>query len=67
MRETLYLIWSIEHKSWWAADERGYVNCRRSAGRYKFEQACRIVEGANIGLHNIPNEAMVPLEESEYE
>lgn len=54
-----WLIWSIEHEAWWKPNENGYTPERISAGRYTFEDACRIVKNANIGLRNVPNEAMI--------
>lgn len=54
-----WLIWSIEHRGWWAPNESGYRGVREQAGRYTFEQACNIVERANIGLKDAPNEAMI--------
>lgn len=55
----LFKIWSIEHQAWWSSGSRGYTEKRSDAGLYVFEQALKIVEEANIGLNNIPNEAMV--------
>ena len=62
---TEWLIWSNEHGAWWAPGHRGYVKSREKAGRYSFEEACMIVEGANRSMSNdgVPNEAMI-LDES---
>lgn len=56
----LWLIWSNEHKAWWAPDGNGYVRDRANAGLYEFEDALQIVADANRGLTHEPNEAMVP-------
>lgn len=60
----LYLIWSIEHEGWWKPRSMGYTELRSEAGMYTYEEAYRIVESANIGEHDIPNEAMVPVLEN---
>jgi len=54
-----WLIWSIEHTGWWRPNQRGYTTSRESAGRYTEEEAKRIVKGANMGNRDIPNEAMI--------
>jgi len=59
VENTKWLIWSHEHKAWWAANEMGYVSTRRNAGRYTFKRACEIVENANFALEREPHEAMV--------
>lgn len=55
--EKLFLIWSLEHKQWWAPHERGYVTEHTLAGRYPFIRALEILEGANVAGFN---EAIVP-------
>jgi hypothetical protein len=55
----MFKIWSIEHNAWWKPAERGYTKFRKKAGIYTFEKALEIVRGANIGLKDEPNEAMV--------
>lgn len=37
-----YLIWSNEHRCWWAPEERGYTQCVERAGRYSRTQAIDI-------------------------
>lgn len=59
MNEKLYLIWSIEHNGWWKPAMNGYTQKRNEAGKYNFATASLIVKNANIGLHDIPNEAMI--------
>lgn len=66
MNENLYLIYSLEHDAWWGNDRRGYVERRYKAGKYTFEEALKIVSEANIGLHDVPNEAMIKAEEEDY-
>lgn len=57
-----WLIYSFEHRAWWAKDRCGYVDKRENAGRYTLEEAIRICNTANIHgrLVNRPEEAMVP-------
>ena len=54
-----WLVWSIEHDAWWKENHNGYVKSRKGAGRYTFEDACKIVKGANIANKDVPNEAMI--------
>lgn len=54
-----WLIWSEEHRGWWAPRRSGYVLEKSEAGRYSFVEACEIVKGANINENNVPNEAMI--------
>lgn len=58
-----WIIWSIEHNAWWMPNHNGYVVERESAGRYSYEEALKIVKGANINKNDIPNEAMIHLED----
>lgn len=57
----LWLIWSMEHRGWWAPDHKGYVMSRVDAGRYSYDDALAIVRGANRHKDpmGIPNEAMI--------
>lgn len=55
------LIWSIEHQAWWKPNQRGYCVPRSAAGIYTLGLALEICKGANIGDHDEPNEAIVPL------
>lgn len=57
--KAMYLIWSIEHTAWWRPHGTGYTPKRSEAGLYSFEEAEKIVESANIGLHDTPNEAII--------
>ena len=45
--EQAWLIWSNEHKSWWAPDSAGYTRSRKAAGRYTRAEAVEICTGAN--------------------
>lgn len=60
-----YKIWSNEHQGWWGPHSSGYVEKRSEAGIYSFAKATSIVRDANIGLKDIPNEAMVEVQEGE--
>lgn len=62
-----YIIWSIEHNAWWGKNRKGYEKGRRNAGRYSFAEALEIMNSANIGLHDVPNEAIIKIAESEKE
>lgn len=57
--ETMWLIWSNEHNGWWAPARQGYNRERKRAGRYTFKEALEIVENANAGADDCPNECMV--------
>lgn len=59
--DTYWYIWSIEHDAWWKKDGNGYTNIFDLAGEFTYEEACRIVENANIGMERTdrPNEAMI--------
>lgn len=43
-----YLIWSVEHNSWWGPNECGYVNDPVRAGRYEAVKADDICAKANV-------------------
>ena len=59
-----FLIWSMEHGSWWGPNSIGYTPHKKDAGRYSLEEACEIVTSANIGMSRgymkPPHEAMIP-------
>lgn len=40
--EERYLVWSNEHRAWWAPEERGYTRSVDRAGRYSRERAISI-------------------------
>ena len=46
MAEGLYLIWSNEHRAWWAPEECGYVHRVSQAGRYGRGHALAICQRA---------------------
>lgn len=60
--DEMWLIWSEEHRAWWAPNHNGYVQSRKQAGQYTYEDACDIVKGANRSFNDVPNEAMVRAE-----
>lgn len=71
MEQTRWLIWSNEHRGWWKPNHSGYTLYKDLAGIYTFEQACKIVRGANqfinwdvVGDTKAvePNESMIPYE-----
>lgn len=50
-----YMVWSNEHRAWWKANETGYSQGMREAGRYTREHALEICRKAiptsmHIGL-----------------
>ncbi len=47
MSKTKYLIWSVEHNSWWKAHRCGYTPDKKEAGRYEFNEATEIILDAN--------------------
>lgn len=55
-----YLIWNFERMAWWRDGQMGYTSNVLQAGRYSFDDAFVICNGANIGANNKPEEAMVP-------
>lgn len=61
MMGQLYLVWSNEHRMWWAPGHRGYVSIISQAGRYTRRQAEQICENANFAQFEgqEPNEVMV--------
>lgn len=54
-----FLIWSVEHNSWWRPKEMGYTRELSDAGRYGEGRAREIVEDANIVACH---ECMIPVE-----
>ncbi len=49
-----WLIWSNEHRAFWAAKRLGYTTNMGEAGRYSRAEAVAIVLGANAG-GNLPD------------
>lgn len=54
-----WVIWSIEHGAWWGPNHRGYVYVYDQAGEYTYDEALKIVQGANRVITNDPHEAMI--------
>jgi hypothetical protein len=42
-----WIIWSNEHGAYWGRNRSGYIKSRKDAGKYSYEDALEIVEGAN--------------------
>lgn len=61
MNDAEYVIWSNEHKCWWAADEKGYRSSIADAGRYSRDTAIRICTNARGGRQFNWNPSEVPL------
>ena len=61
MMPELYLIWSNEHRAWWAPNECGYRKDWREAGLYTHDAAVRICADANSHLspNQAPHETMI--------
>lgn len=65
--ENKFLIWSNEHNSWWCPNSLGYTDFVDLAGRYSFDEALKICNGANYNWdmdrrNRIPDE--LPILES---
>lgn len=60
-----WLVWSNEHRAYWGPGHSGYVEKRSEAGRYTYEEAVKIVYGANRYRkdEDFPFEAMILDEE----
>lgn len=62
-----YLVWSLEHSAWWAPEHAGYIGNVELAGRYDYDDAIKICQGANYMLTKRSTgmiriyEAMVPV------
>lgn len=56
-----YVIWSNEHRAWWAPDEQGYRVRLSSAGRYSRNHALAICARARGGRQYNDNPTEVPL------
>lgn len=56
-----YVIWSNEHRAWWAPDKRGYRAKLADAGRYSREDALAICIGARGGRRFNENPTEVPV------
>lgn len=54
-----FLIWSIEHGSWWRSNHDGYTSDVKEAGRYSFDEAIDICNNPHTVKPGIPNEAIV--------
>lgn len=52
MRDDSFLIWSNEHRAWWAVGENGYTRKIEDAGRYPRARAIQIAQRATLGWRN---------------
>lgn len=60
--QKVWLIWNFERGMWWKAGQHGYTPRLKEAGTYTFEEALRLVEGANKFCHkDKPEEALLPV------
>jgi hypothetical protein len=55
LNESMYVIWSNEHRGWWRIGRNGYTRNLREAGHYMRDEAlaiCReaIMTAAHIGM-----------------
>lgn len=54
-----WLVWSIEHDSWWRPGGRGYTKLKREAGRFTLEDAVANVH-SGFTQSDVPEEAIFP-------
>lgn len=59
MSEQQYLIWSHHHKTWWAANGRGYRRDVLDAGRYTLAETVQWL-GRGCGCCQVP-EVVIPV------
>lgn len=61
IKDTWWFIWSIEHNGWWMPKSCGYARDKKHAGLYKYDEALRIVNNANMYQTSQagPKEAMI--------
>ena len=59
--ETICLIWSNEHRAWWAPGRMGYTKTLDKAGRYSLAEAISICAGAIPTAHNVGAIAEIPV------
>jgi hypothetical protein len=60
-----YLIWSNEHRVWWAADERGYTQSVERAGRYSRAVAMNIAGCGRGGWAKGENPSEIAIPEND--
>ena len=60
--DPLYLVWSNEHRAWWAPDQRGYTRIIERAGRYQRDVAFEIAgkRGGGWQVDANPYEIAIP-------
>ena len=63
-----YVIWSNEHRAWWAPGERGYVRSLAEAGRYSQSRATMIAASQwRMPFDGIPNEIAMRLVDAQWQ
>lgn len=60
-----YLIWSNEHRAWWAPNRQGYTTDVRAAGRYERSEAISIAGTARGGWERGKNPDEIALPEAD--
>lgn len=59
--DAAYVIWSNEHKCWWAPNRCGYRSSLDDAGRYSRDEAIKICVHARGGRQFNANPSEVPI------
>lgn len=60
-----YLIWSNEHRAWWAPGRCGYVSSIERAGRYDRDEAISIASCARGGWAKGKNPSEIAIPEAD--
>lgn len=61
----MYLVWSNEHRSWWAPDRCGYTVKIERAGRYSRSEAIGIASNARGGWSEGRNPPEIAIPEND--
>lgn len=65
MRVSPYLIWSNEHRAWWAPNRCGYTTDVHAAGRYDRDEAISIASHARGGWERSRNPYEIAIPEAD--
>ena len=57
------MIWSNEHRAWWAPNRIGYTTNLSKAGVYSEDAAASICEQATLDWSRAPNEVPVRIDD----